>query len=311
MPAVSKAQQRFMGMVHAVKQGETPASDNVAKAAASMSDKSAKDFASTSTKGLPDKIKEIILSELRSVRVIQNEYSKVLDTIQQTLQTYKTTSDDTQRKKLVDTLKRLGDTKKRLAKELDDTVSGLYKDAELKVVDEANTTANVQGYATPGAFAKPGSDEKEKGRHQASLTGYTLAESVLDPKAAKFLDTIQVIDRGIKDLSNITVDATPQGNWSVYYKGRRIGTVNGKLLDDKTIMKYGLEESNKPLKEMAEHDVNVEKILRMYDKGGNFTKKKVAAVVCANPNASREKVLKALLHAEHRDTVEFAHKLGV
>jgi len=44
-------------------------------------------------------------------------------------------------------------------------------------------------------------------------------------------------------LKNITVDATPQGNWSVYFKGKRMGTVNGKMLDDSTIMKYGLEES--------------------------------------------------------------------
>jgi hypothetical protein len=65
----------------------------------------------------------------------------------------------------------------------------------------------------------------------------------LDPKAQKFLDAIQVIDRDIKDLKNITVDATPQGNWSVYFKGKRMGTINGKMLDDSTIMKYGLEES--------------------------------------------------------------------
>ena len=56
MPAVSKAQQRFMGMVHAVKKGDMPApSAEVAKAAASMKKKDAKDFASTKHKGLPEK----------------------------------------------------------------------------------------------------------------------------------------------------------------------------------------------------------------------------------------------------------------
>jgi hypothetical protein len=70
-----------------------------------------------------------------------------------------------------------------------------------------------------------------------------LIKEGLDPKAQKFLDAIQVIDRDIKDLKNITVDATPQGNWSVYFKGKRMGTINGKMLDDSTIMKYGLEES--------------------------------------------------------------------
>ena len=71
-----------------------------------------------------------------------------------------------------------------------------------------------------------------------------LIKEGLDPKAQKFLDAIQVIDRDIKDLKNITVDATPQGNWSVYFKGKRMGTINGKVLDDSTIMKYGLEESS-------------------------------------------------------------------
>jgi hypothetical protein len=56
MPAVSKAQQRFMGMVHAVKKGEMSApSPEVAKAASSMKKKDAKDFASTKHKGLPMK----------------------------------------------------------------------------------------------------------------------------------------------------------------------------------------------------------------------------------------------------------------
>jgi len=58
MPAVSKAQQRFMGMVHAVKKGEMVApSPEVAQAAASMKKKDAKDFASTKHKGLPEKKK--------------------------------------------------------------------------------------------------------------------------------------------------------------------------------------------------------------------------------------------------------------
>ncbi len=72
MPAVSKAQQRFMGMVHAAQKGEEPASPEVAKVAADMDKKSAKDFASTSHKGLPDKkseqlnkIKEIIRKIVR------------------------------------------------------------------------------------------------------------------------------------------------------------------------------------------------------------------------------------------------------
>ena len=56
MPAVSKAQQRFMGMVRATQKGEMEnPSQEVLDAAKSMKKKDAKDFASTKHKGLPEK----------------------------------------------------------------------------------------------------------------------------------------------------------------------------------------------------------------------------------------------------------------
>ena len=56
--AVSKAQQRFMGMVYAAKKGEKPASSEVAAAAKEMTKKEAKKFAKTKHKGLPETVKE-------------------------------------------------------------------------------------------------------------------------------------------------------------------------------------------------------------------------------------------------------------
>jgi hypothetical protein len=74
MPSVSKAQQRFMGMVHAAQKGdmENP-SPEVSKAADSMSDKDAKDFASTSHKGLPDKKDEQIKQLKEKIRQLVRE----------------------------------------------------------------------------------------------------------------------------------------------------------------------------------------------------------------------------------------------
>jgi hypothetical protein len=68
MPAKSKAQQRFMGMVHAAQKGdmENP-SPEVSKAADSMTDKDAKDFASTSHDGLPDHVKETFKQKIREI----------------------------------------------------------------------------------------------------------------------------------------------------------------------------------------------------------------------------------------------------
>jgi hypothetical protein len=116
MPAVSKAQQKFMGMVHAAQKGdmENP-SPEVQKAADSMSDKDAKDFASTSHKGLPDKKTEQINKLKEIIRNMIRE----------------------------------------------------------RMIDEMNTTGNIEGYNTPYAFT--GKDgEKKKAKRQADLTGYSV-----------------------------------------------------------------------------------------------------------------------------------------
>ena len=57
MPSKSKAQQRYMGMVHACKKSDYKdcASKEVEDTARGMKAKDAKDFASTKHKGLPDK----------------------------------------------------------------------------------------------------------------------------------------------------------------------------------------------------------------------------------------------------------------
>lgn len=55
--AVSKKQQKFMGMVHAAQKGEKPASKEVAKVAKTMKKSDAEDFATTKHKGLPEKKK--------------------------------------------------------------------------------------------------------------------------------------------------------------------------------------------------------------------------------------------------------------
>ena len=61
MPAKSKQQQKFMGLVHAFKKGDVPASkvsNAVKKAAKSMSDKSVRKYAKTKHDELPKKVKE-------------------------------------------------------------------------------------------------------------------------------------------------------------------------------------------------------------------------------------------------------------
>jgi hypothetical protein len=75
--AVSQAQQKFMGMVHATQKGEKAPSKEVAKVAKGMSKKDATDFASTKHKGLPKKVSESVLAEGNmSLKAIEHRYGK-------------------------------------------------------------------------------------------------------------------------------------------------------------------------------------------------------------------------------------------
>jgi len=76
MPAQSRAQQKLMGLVHAVQQGKTSApSSKVAKMAKSMKPTDVKAFASTKHKGLPAHKSESTIGELISR---YNEYGSRL-----------------------------------------------------------------------------------------------------------------------------------------------------------------------------------------------------------------------------------------
>ena len=88
MPAQSKAQQRFMGMVHAVQKGDMEApSKEVEKAADSMTKKDAKDFASTKHKGLPmhketiskERLKELVREVMKEESEYQTFFKKALE----------------------------------------------------------------------------------------------------------------------------------------------------------------------------------------------------------------------------------------
>jgi len=213
MPAVSKAQQRFMGMVHAAQKGdmESP-SPEVSKAADSMSDKDAKDFASTSHKGLPDKIKEMVLAELRSVRAIQTDYAKVIDSMEKHLEAYKQSKGTPSEKQHIQQLKTLTAQKKKLAAELDAKVSGMYKDAELKV-DEMTGSDAAGEYNSPFAFGKP-EDEKTKGKRQADLTGYSVVKENRWLELKRDESTAQSkIGKGISNINKQLAEMERFLNW--------------------------------------------------------------------------------------------------
>lgn len=70
MPAKSKAQQKFMSLVYALKKGDVKPSDvskDVRDAAKSMKTSDVKDFASTKHKNLPNKLEQAMERLIASV----------------------------------------------------------------------------------------------------------------------------------------------------------------------------------------------------------------------------------------------------
>jgi len=83
MPAKSKAQQKFMSLVYALKKGDVKPSDvskSVRDAAKSMKTSDAKDFASTKHKNLPNKLEKAMERLISSVdEKWSQKYKKSID----------------------------------------------------------------------------------------------------------------------------------------------------------------------------------------------------------------------------------------
>jgi len=80
MPAVSKKQQRFFGMVRAAQKGEGASSPEVAQVANDISMKDAKKFAKTKHKGLPEKKiakEEVSMQEAFGFKDFRSKLKKV------------------------------------------------------------------------------------------------------------------------------------------------------------------------------------------------------------------------------------------
>ena len=123
MPAVSKKQQKFFGIVRAIQKGEmAPTTPETAKAAADMKKGDVKKFASTKHKGLPEKKK--IEEEIKTDRKIS------FPEMQQRIRDAKERRREQQKK----SEKLYMDTKKKGVKFYDKSGSGRIKDGK-KIYD--------------------------------------------------------------------------------------------------------------------------------------------------------------------------------
>jgi hypothetical protein len=80
-------------------------------------------------------VREVMLGEGRGIKSIQTDLDKTVIAIESEIASYKATKGTPQEKKHIDNLKKLHPIKKKLQSELDMAVSGLYRDAELKIED--------------------------------------------------------------------------------------------------------------------------------------------------------------------------------
>ena len=148
MPAVSKKQQKFFGIVRAIQKGEmAPTTPETAKAAEDMKKGDVKKFASTKHKGLPEKkkieedrqIKKIVKQLRKSVK----SHAKQADTLEKKIEEQITfpqmqqrvrDAKERRREQQKKSEKLYMDTKKKGVKFYDKTGSGRIKDGK-KVYD--------------------------------------------------------------------------------------------------------------------------------------------------------------------------------
>lgn len=169
--AVSRAQQRFMGMVHAAQKGEKAASPEVAKVAKGMKKSDAEDFAKTKHKGLPEKVKE------------EGEY------------------DDADRK----------EKRKWLAKDhdkLDDLEKKAVDKAKADVADRPKKEEKVDETTTSGSVAVSGGESK--GSNSSYGFGKGVYESY-EEKLAQLDENITIsTNQSTEGGDSITVTATDE-----------------------------------------------------------------------------------------------------
>ncbi len=81
-------------------------------------------------------------------------------------------------------------------------------------------------------------------------------------------------------------------------------TINGKKA---TTFRMG----DKSTDEVSSSDWHFKAIMKLYDKAGSFGKKKIASVICANPNANRNQIARELRYSDYKEVTDYTDKLGL
>ena len=166
MPAKSKQQQKFFGVVKAMQKGDIPKKGEAGEVADDMSKKEVDKYAGTKHKGLPKKVKQETMKTSRLKEIIREEFFKVIEEAKMTpakvqkLQKELVTTIDLLKKNfpMYKAAKEAGDEKKLdkhrkialdltkkkkdLEIQMDKALGGLYQDAELDLKETKLNEAN-------------------------------------------------------------------------------------------------------------------------------------------------------------------------
>jgi hypothetical protein len=166
MPAKSKQQQKFFGVVKAMQAGDIPKKGEAGDVAKDMSKKEVDKYASTKHKGLPKKVKQETMkrSEIKQmvreeffkaleeakmtpakVQKVQRDLVKTIDALKKNFPMYKAAKEAGDEKKLAkhrDIAVKLTKKKKDLELQMDAALGGLYQDAKLDLKENKLNEAN-------------------------------------------------------------------------------------------------------------------------------------------------------------------------
>ena len=182
MPAKSKQQQKFFGVVRAMQKGDTPKKGDAGEVADDMKKTDVKKMASTKHKGLPKKVKkesisistlkEIVkeefiklINEAKSVDKIKKDLVKTIDALKKNFPIYKAAKESGDEKKLNkhrDIALKLTKKKKDLEKQMDAALGGLYQDAKLELEAYTQSGHEERGPALDDTYPKPAGTSLKK-----------------------------------------------------------------------------------------------------------------------------------------------------
>lgn len=345
MPAQSKAQQRFMGMVHAAQKGELDnPSKEVEKVAKDMDKSDAKDFASTKHKGLPNHVKQEILKRVKEYAIVgdkdvkypanneplrsDDEMDLQEDRIPQNFNVGVASDYHT----------KVGTTPR---KDYDDTNFDKENAGQPDLEEGTGDELEMLKLTVKAMKSMPGSPRQKQYIKQLNALrvknglkplaetyikewGSSLDNYYILNKDAKLDGTPEDIDAIDRTIESANEEQPHQKEMidGIVEMLNQVEDINNRkemALDQlNNFKKEGIEVNTQEflnrcglssVNEVGIKDWHFKAIEQMYKKAGSFTRKKIAALITKNPNSSWDKIERELKDSDYGDVSYYTDRL--